>query len=84
MQGEAIRLNSIGHTDATGLEDSNLKLYKASAAVLKDALVSIYEISANRLKTDGKGTSTTRGVFQLAVSPLQKTRPLTNNYMKVK
>lgn len=55
MQGEAIRLNSIGHTDATGLEDSNLKLYKARAAVVKDALVSIYEISANRLKTDGKG-----------------------------
>jgi outer membrane protein OmpA-like peptidoglycan-associated protein len=55
MQGEAISLNGIGHTDATGLEDSNLKLYKASAAVLKDALVSICEISANRLKTDGKG-----------------------------
>ena len=36
------------------------------------------------VETDGRGTSTTRGVFQLAVSPLQKTRPLTNNYMKVK
>jgi hypothetical protein len=28
MQGETIRLNSIGYTDAAGLEDSNLYYLK--------------------------------------------------------
>lgn len=57
MQDENIKLNIIGHTDADGAEDSNLKLSKARAAAVKDALVNIYKISGDRLQTDGKGES---------------------------
>lgn len=55
MQDDSIRLNIIGHTDSDGPDDSNLKLSKARAAAVKDALVNIYKISADRLTTDGKG-----------------------------
>ena len=57
MQDESIKLNIIGHTDADGSDDANLKLSKARAAAVKDALVNIYNVSANRLTTDGKGES---------------------------
>lgn len=55
MQDESIKLNIIGHTDSDGPDDANLKLSKARAAAVKDALVNIYNISADRLTTDGKG-----------------------------
>lgn len=57
MQDESINLNIIGHTDADGPEDANLKLSKARAGAVKDALINIYKISAERLETDGKGES---------------------------
>lgn len=57
MQDEAIRLNIVGHTDADGTEESNLKLSKARALAVKDALINIYKISGDRLQTDGKGES---------------------------
>ncbi|EDP72218.1 Outer membrane protein and related peptidoglycan-associated (lipo)protein-like protein [Flavobacteriales bacterium ALC-1] len=55
MQDESIKLNIIGHTDADGPDDANLKLSKARAAAVKDVLINIYKISADRLTTDGKG-----------------------------
>ncbi len=55
IQDENIKLNIIGHTDADGPDDTNLKLSKARAAAVKEALVSIYKISAGRLTSDGKG-----------------------------
>lgn len=55
MQDENIKLNIIGHTDADGSDDANLKLSKARAASVKEALVNIYKISGSRLETDGKG-----------------------------
>lgn len=55
MQDESIKLNIIGHTDSDGPDDSNLKLSKDRAEAVKDALVNIYNISADRLTTDGKG-----------------------------
>ncbi|MDN3493805.1 OmpA family protein [Winogradskyella bathintestinalis] len=55
QRDQNIKLNIIGHTDADGSEDSNLKLSQARANAVKDALVSLYQISANRLTTDGKG-----------------------------
>jgi len=55
MQDESIKLNIIGHTDADGPDDTNLKLSKDRAAAVKDALVNIYNIPAERLTTDGKG-----------------------------
>ncbi|WP_400081189.1 OmpA family protein [Winogradskyella sp. R77965] len=55
MQDESIKLNIIGHTDSDGTNDANLKLSKDRAAAVKDVLISIYKISADRLTTDGKG-----------------------------
>lgn len=57
MQDKNIRLNIIGHTDSDGPNDANLKLSKARAAAVKEILISIYNISENRLTTDGKGES---------------------------
>lgn len=57
MQDDTIKLNIIGHTDADGASDINLKLSKARAAAVKDTLVSIYKISGDRLTTEGKGES---------------------------
>ncbi|PWH84524.1 OmpA family protein [Algibacter marinivivus] len=57
MQDENIKLNIVGHTDADGTEDSNLKLSKARADAVKNALINIYKVSGDRLQTDGKGES---------------------------
>ncbi|PQV51087.1 OmpA family protein [Jejuia pallidilutea] len=57
MQDENIKLKIVGHTDADGSEEANLKLSKARAEAVKKALINIYNISANRLETDGKGES---------------------------
>lgn len=57
MQDSSMNLNIIGHTDADGNDDSNLKLSKARAEAVKNALITIYNISENRLQTDGKGES---------------------------
>ena len=58
MQDENIKLNIIGHTDSDGSDTANMKLSKERANAVKQALVSIYKISGNRLQTDGKGEST--------------------------
>lgn len=55
MQDDSIKLNIIGHTDADGTDVNNLKLSKDRAAAVKEVLINIYKISANRLTTDGKG-----------------------------
>jgi outer membrane protein OmpA-like peptidoglycan-associated protein len=57
MQDENIKLNIVGHTDSDGNDEANLKLSKARAEAVKDALINIYNVSANRLQTDGKGES---------------------------
>jgi len=57
MQDENIKLNIVGHTDSEGNDEANLKLSKARAEAVKDALINIYNVSANRLQTDGKGES---------------------------
>lgn len=56
-QDDSIKLHIVGHTDADGNSDNNLKLSKERAQAVKDALVNHYSISANRLETDGKGAS---------------------------
>ncbi|MFP4846913.1 OmpA family protein [Winogradskyella sp. PE311] len=55
MQDESIRLNIIGHTDSDGTDATNLQLSKSRAAAVKEVLITIYKISADRLSTDGKG-----------------------------
>lgn len=56
-QESSLNLKIVGHTDSDGNEDTNLKLSKLRADAVKNALVSIYNVSANRLTTDGKGES---------------------------
>ena len=54
MQDGSMKLNIIGHTDADGTDDANLKLSKARA---EQALIDVYKISGDRLTTEGKGES---------------------------
>ncbi|QIE60301.1 OmpA family protein [Rasiella rasia] len=61
--GEAMKTNPtvniliVGHTDTDGDADSNLVLSQQRAISVKEALIQKYGISANRIKTDGKGES---------------------------
>jgi OmpA-OmpF porin, OOP family len=55
QQDASIKLNILGHTDSDGNDDVNLKLSKARAEAVKNALVKVYSISSERLQTDGKG-----------------------------
>ncbi|MDT0559092.1 OmpA family protein [Ichthyenterobacterium sp. W332] len=57
MQDESLKLNIIGHTDSDGSDDANMRLSKARANAVKQALITIYKISGERLETDGKGES---------------------------
>jgi len=74
MQDENIKLNIIGHTDADGVDQANLKLSKARAAAVKEALVHIYEISEDRLTTDGKGETEPVGDNKTADGKAQNRR----------
>lgn len=56
-QESSINLKIVGHTDSDGNDDTNLKLSKQRADAVKNALVSIYNVSADRLTTEGKGES---------------------------
>ncbi|MEZ4793084.1 MAG: OmpA family protein [Gelidibacter sp.] len=57
LQDDNIKLNIVGHTDSDGSDEANMKLSKARAEAVKNALVTIYKISEDRLQTDGKGES---------------------------
>lgn len=57
MQDKAMRLQIIGHTDSDGEEAANQSLSEDRAAAVKNALVSIYAVSADRLEVAGKGES---------------------------
>ncbi len=57
QQEQAMNLRIVGHTDADGGDESNLKLSKARAEAVKEALVSVYGISHERLSSEGKGES---------------------------
>ena len=50
-------INIIGHTDADGNDAANMQLSKNRAEAVKSALVSVYNVDAARLSTEGKGES---------------------------
>ncbi len=56
-------VNIIGHTDADGNDDANIKLSQQRADAVKDILVSQYNIDESKLTTEGRG----------------ETQPLANN-----
>jgi len=52
-----LKLKVVGHTDADGSEDANLKLSIERANSVRNYLVQNHGIDGNRLTTDGKGES---------------------------
>ncbi len=50
-----LKINVVGHTDADGSEDANLKLLKERANSVRNYLVQNHGIDGSRLTTDGKG-----------------------------
>ena len=57
VQEGSMNLLIEGHTDSDGDDKSNMTLSKKRADAVKNALVSIYNIDASRLQTNGKGES---------------------------
>jgi len=57
QQESEMKLKIIGHTDADGADETNLALSKKRAEAVKNALMTIYNISGDRLQIDGKGES---------------------------
>lgn len=57
QQDPNISLQIVGHTDADGDADANMKLSEDRAAAVKDALIQVYNVDATRLTTMGKGES---------------------------
>jgi len=53
----ALKLLVVGHTDNTGTFDSNIKLSNDRATAVVNELVSKYQISADRLKAWGDGST---------------------------
>ncbi|MBC6999489.1 OmpA family protein [Cytophaga sp. FL35] len=54
-QNKSLNLKIVGHTDSDGDDQKNMQLSQKRAASVKNALVSIYNISSDRLTTEGKG-----------------------------
>jgi outer membrane protein OmpA-like peptidoglycan-associated protein len=52
-----VRVKIIGHTDADGVDASNLDLSKRRAASVKNELVKNFAIAESRIETDGMGES---------------------------
>ena len=57
QQEPTMGLKIVGHTDADGDDTTNLKLSQRRADAIKNALVSVYNITSDRLQTEGKGES---------------------------
>ena len=56
MQQESnLKLKIVGHTDGDGDDQTNLVLSTKRAEAVRDALIRIYQVSADKLTTEGKG-----------------------------
>jgi outer membrane protein OmpA-like peptidoglycan-associated protein len=61
QQEQGMKLKIVGHTDADGNDASNMELSKKRADAVKNALVSVYNVSSDRLTTEGKGETEPMG-----------------------
>ncbi|WP_214228248.1 OmpA family protein [Pedobacter sp. B4-66] len=52
-----LKIKIIGHTDAVGKPEANLTLSTKRAESVRDALVKTYKINAERIETEGKGST---------------------------
>jgi OmpA-OmpF porin, OOP family len=52
---DKIRVRITGHTDSDGVDATNLTLSQKRAEAIKQALITDFGISADRIETDGKG-----------------------------
>ncbi len=57
LQENGMNLKIVGHTDADGSDENNQILSSKRAEAVKNVLVSVYNISGERLATEGKGES---------------------------
>ncbi|MGB6152843.1 MAG: OmpA family protein [Pricia sp.] len=57
QQESNLKLKIVGHTDADGNADNNLALSEKRAEAVKHALVNVYDVSPDKLTTEGKGAS---------------------------
>jgi len=55
QQEVSMNLNIVGHTDSDGDDATNMQLSKKRADAVRSALVDIYNVAGDRLKTEGKG-----------------------------
>ncbi|CAM4081034.1 OmpA family protein [Zobellia roscoffensis] len=55
QQDSSINLKIVGHTDADGDDSKNMSLSQSRADSVKNALISVYNVSSDRLTTEGKG-----------------------------
>nr|WP_299170173.1 OmpA family protein [uncultured Allomuricauda sp.] len=73
-QETSIGLKIVGHTDADGSDGNNQTLSKNRAEAVKNALVSVYGISSDRLISEGKGESEPVGDNSTAEGKAQNRR----------
>jgi len=52
-----LKIKIVGHTDSDGKADSNIDLSKKRAEAIKKVLIDAYQVSSDKLFTDGKGAS---------------------------
>lgn len=57
QQDATIKLKIVGHTDADGDDNTNQVLSKKRAEAVKSVLVNVYNVTSDRLTTEGKGES---------------------------
>ncbi len=56
-ENPTVKITIVGHTDADGDDAANLDLSKRRAAAVKQALEKEFNVSGDRIQTDGKGES---------------------------
>ncbi|MFH6603619.1 OmpA family protein [Maribacter algicola] len=73
-QEKGMNLKIVGHTDSEGDDSTNMQLSEKRAEAVKNTLVTIYNVAADRLATAGKGESEPVGDNSTAEGKAQNRR----------